>query len=152
MSTIAEHLMAALTTRLDDDLTSPLERDRVIDLEADDLPSKVLNWILDAPRERPGVAANELIDHRQLTVLFAVRVEAASGQKVSTVAEAESASVVKNVCGPAGAESPFHHLAHRIRMGKRQLILGKGNPPIGLLVMELLCDYQTRVTDAEAWA
>ena len=153
MSTIVEQILATMATQLNTSRPTGIpavERDRVIDLEPEELPSMILGWAKDGPHEDKG--KSHVLDHRQLSVQIAIRAAAGSGLTASQAADAMVAWAVKKLCQAATADSPFHGIAHSIRQGEKACVMAKAGRPYCLVILELIVDYQHRFGDAEQWA
>ncbi len=158
MSTIRQQLLTAMETRLNTGRPAgvpQVERSRAVDVDPEQLPSLVMNWVAATPRTNLQQVrrepAEDVVCRRVLSVRFASRAAGGGGQTAEQNAEVMAAWVVKQLCGVVSDASPFYHLAHRIDLGGEACSFSHGAPGQCLVDVELIVDYGHLVSDAEAW-
>jgi hypothetical protein len=161
MSTLSlpEQILAVMAARLADTRPAPgagadpldpirqpaLEQDRVIDLELEDLPARILSPVASAPR--PQQNWNRVIDERLFTVRLALRAAPAGELSGRQVADQMLVWAVQRTCGPVTPASAFYGLCTCITQGETTYHYEKTAPAACMIVVDLLVSYWSAVED-----
>lgn len=156
---LPEQILAAMATRLADTRLAPaggadpldpirqpaLEQDRVIDLELEDLPARILSPVASAPR--PQQEWNRVIDERLLTLRIALRAAPVGELTGRQVADQMLVWAVQRTCGPVTPTSAFYGLCTCITQGETTYHYEKTAPGACMIVADLLVTYWSAVED-----
>lgn len=147
--TVLEACTAALVTALDTGrpaLVPAPERDRWVDVEVGPASASVLALagFEDEPDENRISGVQDFVDFRRVKLLFEIWTSTTSGA-TAAVAMDTIIEWLGRTCGPVDAGPLATAGATRLRMGKKTVVVAKGNTMRGLV--ELVLEYRNLTND-----